>query len=58
MDPGRWQLVYIEFEFESKNFLLHMHEARDCDLIVCWKHNWEDCPLEVLELSKLVDKMM
>jgi hypothetical protein len=58
MDPGRWQLVHIEFEFESKNFLLHMHEARDCDLIVCWKHNWEDCPLEVLELSKLVDKIM
>jgi Homing endonuclease associated repeat len=58
MDPGRWQLVHIEFEFESKNFLLHMHEARDCDLIVCWKHNWEDCPLEVLELSKLMDKLM
>lgn len=58
MDPGRWQLVHIEFEFESKNFLLHMHEARDCDLIVCWKHNWEDCPLEVLELSKLMDKIM
>jgi hypothetical protein len=35
-----------------------MHEARDCDLIVCWKHNWEDCPLEVLELSKLMDKIM
>jgi hypothetical protein len=58
MDPGRWQLVHIEFEFESKNFLLHLHEPRDCDLIVCWKHNWEDCPLEVLELSKLMDKLM
>jgi hypothetical protein len=58
MDPGRWQLVHIEFEFESKNFLLHLHEPRDCDVIVCWKHNWEDCPLEVLELSKLMDKLM
>ena len=58
MDPGRWQLVHIEIEFESKNFLLHMHEASDCDLIVCWKHNWEDCPVEVLELSKLMDKIM
>ena len=35
-----------------------MHEARDCDLIVCWKRFWEDCPLEVLELSKLMDKIM
>jgi Homing endonuclease associated repeat len=22
-----------------------------CDLIVCWKHNWPECPLEVLELK-------
>jgi hypothetical protein len=23
-------------------------------LIVCWKHNWEECPLEVVELRKAV----
>jgi hypothetical protein len=23
-------------------------------LIVCWKHNWEGCPLEVVELSKVI----
>jgi hypothetical protein len=23
---------------------------------VCWKHNWEDCPLEVIELSKELEK--
>jgi len=26
-------------------------------MIVCWKHNWPECPLEVLELSKLVGKL-
>jgi hypothetical protein len=25
-----------------------------CDLIVCWKHNWPECPIEVLELEKVV----
>ena len=27
-----------------------------CDLIVCWRHNWPECPenLEVLELSTVV----
>jgi hypothetical protein len=25
-----------------------------CDLIVCWNHNWENCPLEVLELKKAI----
>jgi hypothetical protein len=52
--PGRWQRVRIEFEYESRNFLAHQHSAAGCDLIVCWNHNWEDCPLEVLELKKAI----
>ncbi|HEY2393842.1 MAG TPA: hypothetical protein VGK22_21895 [Candidatus Angelobacter sp.] len=53
VEPGRWQRVRIEFEFESRNFLSHMHEVEGCDLIVCWNHNWRNCPLEVLELRTL-----
>jgi hypothetical protein len=52
--PGRWQRVRIEFEYESRNFLAHQHSVAGCDLIVCWNHNWEDCPLEVLELKKAI----
>lgn len=50
IDDERCERVKIEFEHESRNFLKHMHEARECDLIVCWKHNWPECPIEVLEL--------
>jgi hypothetical protein len=50
VDEERWQRVRIEFEYESRNFLKHMHEASECDLIVCWKHNWPECPLDVVEL--------
>jgi hypothetical protein len=50
--PGRWQLERVEFEMYSRNFLLHGHDPKDCDLIVCWEHNWEECPVEVLELKK------
>jgi hypothetical protein len=46
------ELVKIEFEHESRNFLKHMHDAKGCDLIICWRHNWPECPLEVLELRK------
>ena len=53
----RLQRVRIELEYESRNFLLHFHRVEDCDLIVCWKHNWPECPLEVLELSKVVEKI-
>jgi Homing endonuclease associated repeat len=51
---GMWQRVIIEFEYESLNFVKHGHDASKCDIIVCWKHNWPECPLEVVELSKLV----
>lgn len=57
VEPGKWQRVWIEFEFESKNFLLHGHEWSECDLIVCWKHNWPECPLEVVELSKEIARI-
>jgi hypothetical protein len=56
LDEGRWQRVRIEFEFESKNFLAHYHRVEECDLIVCWSHNWAGCPLEVLELKSVVGK--
>jgi hypothetical protein len=54
VEPERWQRVRIEFEFESRNFLVHGHRVDDCDLIVCWKNNWEGCPLEVVELSTMI----
>lgn len=52
----KWQRIRIEFEYESRNFLKHMHDAKECDLIVCWKHNWPECPVKVLELSKVLQE--
>ena len=54
VSPGKWQWLRIEFELESRNFLAHGHPVKGCDMIVCWNHNWEDCPLEVVELRKIV----
>ncbi len=55
VQPGRWQRVRIEFEFESRNFVKHGHNKEECDLIVCWTHNWPECPgsLEVIELQRV-----
>ena len=54
--PGKWQHLRIEFEYESKNFKLHGHDPEGCDMIVCWRHNWKECPdgIEVVELCKLI----
>jgi hypothetical protein len=50
----RWTRVRIEFEYESRNFVDHGHDPEGCDLIVCWRHNWKDCPVEVMELKAIV----
>ena len=57
--PGRWQRVSIEFEYESKNFREHGHPANGCDVIVCWRRNWDECPrhLEVVELARVLKSL-
>lgn len=49
-----WEHIYIEFEYKSSNFVEHGHDVDDCDIIVCWIHDWDECPIEVLELRKAI----
>jgi len=53
VEPERWVPKKMELEWESRNFLMHGHPVDGCDMIVCWKHNWPECPMEVLELSTM-----
>ena len=53
VDKG-WERVRIEFEYASSNFQRHGHDPDACDLIVCWKHDWDACPLPVLTLQSYV----
>jgi hypothetical protein len=53
---ARWVPVRIEFEFRSRNFRHHGHDPAGCDLVVCWEHDWPDCPVEVLELKSAVEQ--
>lgn len=59
VEAGKWQRVKIEFEYASKNFQEHKHPLDGCDVIVCWIHNWPECPetIEVIELKKIVRAM-
>jgi hypothetical protein len=49
-----WERIHIEFEYQSRNFLDHGHDTARCDVIVCWEHNWPECPIEVLELKSAI----
>lgn len=52
-----WERVLIEFEFQSSNFRLHKHDPQGCDLIVCWIHDWEGCPIEVIALRSVIKQL-
>jgi len=54
---NRWQRVRIEFEFRSSHFHEHGHDPAGCDMIVCWEHDWPECPLEVIELRSVIDQL-
>lgn len=57
--PNNWQRVRIEFEFVSRNYRDHGHDLAGCDVLVCWRHNWPECPptIEVLELSSVITSL-
>ncbi len=57
--PAGWQSVRIEFEYASRNFRDHGHLPEACDIIVCWEHNWPECPknLEVIALKDELERL-
>jgi len=54
---GRYVGADIEFEFRSSDFRDHGHDPSQCDVIVCWEHDWPDCPVEVLELKSAIRQL-
>jgi len=52
-----WAKARIEFEFLASHFRVHGHNADECDIIVCWENDWEDCPLRVVELKKEIMRL-
>ena len=52
-----WETVSIEFEYRSSNFLEHGHDPGKCDVIICWIHDWLECPLEVIELKEIIKRL-
>jgi hypothetical protein len=49
---------YIEFEYRSKGYKAHHASKRKCHYVVCWDHDWKDCPIPVIELKTEVPKIL
>jgi hypothetical protein len=41
----------VEFEYAASNFVAHGHDPRNCDLIICWKNDFPESLLPILDLS-------
>jgi hypothetical protein len=54
---NKWEKVRIEFEFRSSSFKVHGHKPELCDVIVCWEHDWAECPLEIIELKSVIESL-
>ena len=47
-----WERLRMCFCHKSSDFT--EQDENICDLIICWHHDWEDSPLEILELSDVI----
>ncbi|MCL5985436.1 MAG: hypothetical protein M1371_02595 [Actinobacteria bacterium] len=52
-----WEKISIEFEYKSSQFNEHHHDVNKCNMIVCWEHDWLECPIEVTELREVIKSL-
>jgi hypothetical protein len=48
-----WKRVAVICAFSSSGLRTQVPSLSRCDLVVCWEHDWPDCPLEVITLRKV-----
>jgi len=58
-ERGFLERVFVEFEYNSLNYLDHEHNKSPypCNIIVCWKHEWTMCSYQVIELRKVITRL-
>jgi hypothetical protein len=52
-----WERLRVEFEYRSSEYRQQGEDGDLCDAIVCWEHDWADCPVEVIELRDRIREM-
>ena len=52
VDNG-WERVKINLSYRSSEF--NNGDIEDGDLLICWNHDWPDCPLKAFELKALFE---
>jgi hypothetical protein len=52
-----WEEVELDFYFLSSDLKKTITSDSEFDIVICWKHDWPDCPLEVLELKSIIKEL-
>ena len=52
-----WEEVELDFYFQSSDLKKTITSDSEFDIVICWKHDWSDCPLEVLELKSIIKEL-
>ncbi len=47
----QWEQLKLHFEYRSLDIKKYEDRLFLCDLVVCWHHDWEECPIPVLSLK-------
>ncbi|MBM4078180.1 MAG: hypothetical protein FJ278_00665 [Planctomycetes bacterium] len=55
---GRLHRVLLEFEYKSSGARMHGGRLKtDRHVVVCWEHDWSECPVEVIELKSAIRRL-
>lgn len=50
-DLNRHTELRAEFEYHANNFVIHKHDPKDVDMIICWERGKKRFTVPILELS-------
>ena len=45
------KLLRAEAEVFASDFQRHKHDIKKCELIICFKNDWKDCPIKIIEIK-------
>ncbi|MCK4837026.1 MAG: hypothetical protein KAT17_10320 [Candidatus Aminicenantes bacterium] len=56
LENNQWEHIRIQFEYRCSDVKKQDMIETECDLIICWTHDWTECPVEVLELKPEMER--
>jgi hypothetical protein len=56
LENERWEHVRIQIEYKSSDLQKQEWNENECDILICWIHDWDDCPIEILELKSEISR--